>query len=397
MTQKKYTLFIIDPQNLYMDRFKKIFQDGPYLIFYCISVDKAKKIMSGVTPDIIIFRIEPETEEEDFLVYLQKKLPQSIRIVFSRKYIGIDLSKLVLCGLAHRYISMMWDHKTVLTILQRDLLTRSRLQASKCKSFFADFMQIPVLPTIFLEVQEILQKTDMSITDLVAVIEKDPVVATRLLQIVNSAAYTKKKVILDIRHAVTFLGTEQIRELILFLCGFQLFPPYGNCLEDAADSAKHSLLCSQLAGEIAKTIAPKHILDAATAALLHDLGKLVFFSSGCDKIEASRSVKDAFMMASSEYEKNIFGVSHEEVGSFLLLIWNLPMQLIESTANHTLPITKLWGIPLCVAIADRCLLEAQNDQLVTDIEKLTPKYPIEKWREIACQLTKNTDHLLNYL
>ena len=67
------------------------------------------------------------------------------------------------------------------------------------------------------------------------------------------------------------------------------------------------------------------------------------------------------------------------------------MELVETVANHTLPLNKLWGVPLCVAIADRCLLEAVNpDTIETDLDRLEKVYPVAYWRELAKKIISDS-------
>jgi putative nucleotidyltransferase with HDIG domain len=385
MPAKIHTIFVVDYKNQYLSRFKKLFENLPHLIYYCSSISMAKALLKGVSPDIFISRVEPgDKDEQDFVNRIQANLPSTIRIVYSREYTVMDLSKMVVSGTVHRYISLIWDKETVAKILQRDLLTRTRLRTSRCKNFFEKMTQIPTLPAVFIDIQEELRDSDCSIKKLVSIIERDPVISSRMLQIVNSAAFHKNQAIVDLHHAVTFLGVNQIRELVLFIYALQLFPPYGDCLEYAAELSNHSLLCSRLAAEIATTITPENKLGASTAALLHDLGKLIFYSTGCSKMKDSTATKEAFNLTSSELEQQIFGISHAELGSFLMLWWNLPMDIVETVANHTLPLNKLWGVPLCVAIADRCLLEAANpNSIETDLGTLENVYPVAYWRKLA--------------
>lgn len=392
MPTKKHTIFVVDDKNQYLSRFKKLLKNLPHLIYYCSSIDKAKSLMKGVSPDIFISRVEPGDKSGQFFInQIQVAFPSAIRVVYSREYTTIDLSKMVVGGTVHRYISLIWDKEIISKILQRDLLTRTRLRTSKCKDFFEKMTQIPTLPAVFVEIQEELRDYDCSIDKLVSIIERDPVISSRLLQIVNSAAFPKNQSIVDLHHMVTFLGINQIRELVLFIYALQLFPPYGECLEYAAELSKHSLLCSRLSSEIAKTIMPENKLGASTAALLHDLGKLIFYSTGCSKLNDSIETKEAFNMSSSDLEKQIFGISHAELGSFLMLWWNLPMELVETVANHTLPLNKLWGVPLCVAIADRCLLEAANPDIIeTDLDRLEDVYPVTDWRELAKKIISDS-------
>ena len=91
---------------------------------------------------------------------------------------------------------------------------------------------------------------------------------------------------------------------------------------------------------------------------------------------------------STEVEEQVFGISHLELGSALLLWWNLPMDMVDAAANHSQPLNSLHGVPLCVAIADRCLLKAANGEAITaDFNLLPQDLPVEQWLQYARDMT----------
>jgi putative nucleotidyltransferase with HDIG domain len=96
---------------------------------------------------------------------------------------------------------------------------------------------------------------------------------------------------------------------------------------------------SQLTAKIASHIpVPAAVHSAAVVAgLLHDVGKLVL---------ATRSPKHfarALEGAAEEkrplfsVEQELMGVSHAEVGAYLLGIWGLPCPVVEAVAHHHHP------------------------------------------------------------
>ena len=96
---------------------------------------------------------------------------------------------------------------------------------------------------------------------------------------------------------------------------------------------------SQLTAKIASHIpAPASIHSAAVVAgLLHDVGKLVLAT------RAPRHFARALIGAEEEkrplfaVEQDLMGVSHAEVGAYLLGIWGLPCPVVEAVAHHHHP------------------------------------------------------------
>lgn len=149
----------------------------------------------------------------------------------------------------------------------------------------------------------------------------------------------------------------------------------------------HSLQCAKLARIVAREIAPGREEEVGAAALLHDIGKLVYYSYLCPRYLDFVSQRGAFELSSSEIEEEVFGIPHGKLGGSLLLWWNMPLVLVETAANHNLPLAELEVVPKSVAIADRCLLEAsRKGQVLTDLRTLDPEYPLAKWLQIATKL-----------
>jgi hypothetical protein len=65
--------------------------------------------------------------------------------------------------------------------------------------------------------------------------------------------------------------------------------------------------------------------------------------------------------------------------------------MVDAAANHGQPLNSLQGVPLCVAIADRCLLKAANGEAITTDFNLLPKdLPVEQWLQWARSMTMDT-------
>jgi len=116
---------------------------------------------------------------------------------------------------------------------------------------------------------------------------------------------------------------------------------------------QHSLLV----GEVAFGFFPDKQLkeDAFAVGLLHDIGKLVLaveLPKDMAKVLAEMTASGCTMNVA---EEKIWGVTHAEVGGYLLGLWGLPYPVIEAVANHHAPSrvdSKEFGILAAAHIAD---------------------------------------------
>jgi HD-like signal output (HDOD) protein len=160
---------------------------------------------------------------------------------------------------------------------------------------------------------------------------------------------------------------------------------------------------SQLTAKIAMRLpAAPHTRDLAVmAALVHDVGKLVLATRSPRHFvralaEATREQVPLFAA-----EKQLMGVTHAEVGAYLLGIWGLPSPVVEAVAHHHDPDASLLNdsldAPGIVHIANILAHEAvqrpgQKPSFPT--QSIQPEYlkrlgltdQFEEWREAAISM-----------
>ncbi len=83
---------------------------------------------------------------------------------------------------------------------------------------------LPVLPDILIKLQNLLKNPDVSVVDIVRLIELEPTLAGNILKIANSAYYkTGYQQITTLLMAVNKLGLDKIKELVFSLEIIKLF------------------------------------------------------------------------------------------------------------------------------------------------------------------------------
>jgi HD-like signal output (HDOD) protein len=112
-------------------------------------------------------------------------------------------------------------------------------------------------------------------------------------------------------------------------------PEYGL---SEGDLWRHSVAAS-LAAEITMAMAANPVpAEAVTAALLHDVGKLVlarFLTP--DLLRALAEARDQGEVSSMQAETDVLGVHHGQLGGLIARHWNLPDRLAEALTHHHTP------------------------------------------------------------
>lgn len=197
--------------------------------------------------------------------------------------------------------------------------------------------QLPELPTLVSELNEIVNDPHASVEAIAQVVNKSPSLAALLLKIVNSAFYGFSTKIDSISRAVTLIGVKEITTLAIGVSALRLFKDIPRDLVDVASFFKHSFACGLIARMLAahKNIQPPEQLFVA--GLLHDIGRLILLKHFSDRY--SELLHVAATSASSLYtlEKAQLGCRHTDVAKYLIETWKLPPSLADTIYYHHRP------------------------------------------------------------
>lgn len=102
---------------------------------------------------------------------------------------------------------------------------------------------LPSLPEVYFQVDRVLRDPDFSLQELSEVIEREPAIAARLMRLANSALYGFSGHIDTIQRAVTMIGSDEIRDLILSSAVLSAFKrmPVGARFDALVLGAQHRL------------------------------------------------------------------------------------------------------------------------------------------------------------
>lgn len=163
------------------------------------------------------------------------------------------------------------------------------------------------------------------------IISKDQVLTSRILKLVNSPYYGFPQRVATLTSAITILGVNVVRGLVL---GVSVFDTMNKAILGLWE---HSFCASIIAGFLAKKIGLKNAEETSVAALLHDIGKVVVFQQyPKDFAEIVRLAKEE-QLSIVEAEESVLGINHAEIGGIVLNSWSLPSSLCEAVQYHHSP------------------------------------------------------------
>ena len=197
-----------------------------------------------------------------------------------------------------------------------------------------DLKVIPTLNGIVEKIFGILGNNNASFNDLREVVQYDQAVSSKIISIANSAYYSRGVEIFDLQRAMLTIGFEEVRGIVTCLMFME------NILrklklkdQDLFYLWKHSIEVAHGARILSERMLVDEPPKTYTVALLHDIGKLVFFLSS-DKYadilkEAALQGKDV-----AQIEKETFGIDHQEIGYIMAVKWKFPSDFAHIIRYH---------------------------------------------------------------
>jgi putative nucleotidyltransferase with HDIG domain len=203
--------------------------------------------------------------------------------------------------------------------------------------YITNLRHLPPAPRVVPELMRLLNQPDVESSRVVKMISFDPALTANVLRICNSAYFGSASPTSDLQEAVTRLGFQQVYQLVAAATGARLLSPaqMGYGLEQG-ELWKHSVAAAIAAQIIARKTGDNENL-VFTAALLHDIGKIVLSQSLNGVYSKLITETEMNQQSLLEAEKKILGVNHAEVGGQLLERWKFPPNIVSAVWFHHAP------------------------------------------------------------
>jgi len=316
---------------------------------------QALEALAAAPCDVVVTDMRmPGMNGAELLAEVMKRYPGVARIVLS----GQADQKLVLqcVTTAHQYLSKPCEPSALIAAVSRMLELKKLMQSEGLRTLIARLDRLPSCPDLYQKINAALASSDVELSQLGMIVEKDMAMTAKLLKVVNSAFFGLSHHVDSAAEAVSYLGIEVLKALILTVRFFDC----GRQMEKAGLNADVLWRKAALTAEAARAIArlEKQPLplqeNAFTAGMLHNCGLLVLAENMPESLSEVISAARLHQAPLSRFEQEHYGATHTEVGGYLLGLWGLPMSIVESVAFHATPTPEgpqTFGTPVIVHAA----------------------------------------------
>ncbi|MES2298932.1 MAG: HDOD domain-containing protein [Pseudomonadota bacterium] len=195
---------------------------------------------------------------------------------------------------------------------------------------------LPSLPAVVMELLNCIDEEDLDMGVLAKKVSHDQALTAKTLRLANSSLYGLQVKVTTIQQAISFLGFQSTRKLVMTAAVTGAFPA-GRCpgFDDKAfwRASMGTAVCAKVLARYLRFNQDY----AFTAGLLHDIGQLVLVSSFPEQYGAALAWQAEHDVSIIEAERAVLGVDHVAAGAALAEHWNFSDTMRLAIAGHHEP------------------------------------------------------------
>jgi HD-like signal output (HDOD) protein len=331
----KRILFVDDEQSV-LDGLQNILRKRrkEWQMVFALGGNAALAEMERGAFDVIVSDMRmPGMDGAALLTLVRDRFPGTARIVLS----GHSEREATVRALpvVHQFLHKPCDSEVLKSVIERTFHLQRMLQNEAIRTVIGKLDKLPSPPATYLELTQALSNAKTGVREVSEIVERDPAMSAKTLQLVNSAYFGLSRSATTIQQAVAYLGMEVMRGLSLGAHVFATAEGTALSASDLARIQKSSFSTAMLARRFCGTGA--HADDAFTAGVVCDIGRIVIALGLPETFRQIEEVALATRRPRHVVEQELLGVSHAEVGAYLLGVWGIPIAVVETIAFHHTP------------------------------------------------------------
>lgn len=335
----KRILFVDDSQNVLeglrrmLHRMNKewdmTFVDDPHAALELLRVNQFDAIVSDMRM--------PGMNGAQLLSQIAREYPGTVRFILS----GHSDHQLILqsVGCTHQFLAKPCDPAHLIASIRNSFVIRGMLNDEGLKAAVAQVPSLPTLPSTYTKLVKALRLECISLDSIAKLVAEDIGMTAKILQMVNSAFFGLPSRVENPLRAVSLLGMDTIKALVLTAGVFDQFnvASIGNLSLESIYS--HSLQVGVMARKVAHKLSldQRVIDDSQLAGMMHDIGKALLLMNFRDGIRDALHICDIEGKPLHVAEVQVMGVSHAEIGAYLLSLWGEMDPTVEAVLHHHRP------------------------------------------------------------
>ncbi len=272
-----------------------------------------------------------------FLTQLRHQSPGTARVLLvDDRSSGAHVAPGFPC--AHRVLRQPWTALDLRDTLVQCAALSERISNRSLRQLLGQVGTLPAFPDLYWELTALLRREYYSVSEAATIVQKDPAMSVKLLQIANSAYFAASQKVTTVERALMLLGSNVFRLMVLTTYAFTTLThdaPLARCFSFDVFQ-KHAWTIAKLVKKGLED--PQIAQDGFTAGLLHNIGSLVLATRLPAQYDALVQESQELGVPLWQAEQEKLGTTHAEIGAYLMSLWGLPNALAEAVLLHHAPV-----------------------------------------------------------
>jgi putative nucleotidyltransferase with HDIG domain len=239
--------------------------------------------------------------------------------------------------------------------------------------------RLPPLSPAALKALDLLNRGSVDLDAVVGALEKSPTVTARMLRLANSPFYGCVSRVGTVHKACLVLGTRTLRQVVMAAAVMATIEDHYQ--DEANRRWRHATGAARAARLLALDRHPDPDL-VATAALLHDFGRILLGACATEEYHAVTARARAEGIPIRDAELDAFGMDHAGIGARVTAKWRLPEPLTDAIARHHTPDDGPPSTIVDLVHVANVLAHAFDDD---DEEEVVPILSVTAWNRLGLQ------------
>ena len=189
---------------------------------------------------------------------------------------------------------------------------------------------LPAMPAVVADVLRKAEEPDVDMDEISAIIESEPALSAKILQVSNSSYYGMKQFVGTLKLALVILGVREVRNIVLGVSVFETLKSDNTNMNIAQAVWTESLQVAALSRRLAKEMALGLQGEEFIAGLLADTGKMIIMLYNNDSYNAIFKNFSEKPLELLEQEDKLYGYNNGDASTALAAKWDLPEALVDA-------------------------------------------------------------------
>ncbi len=194
--------------------------------------------------------------------------------------------------------------------------------------------ELPTLPTVASKLITLTAREDTTLADIAKLVSRDIALSSKILKVSNSAFYSFPQQIGSIQQAVSVLGTNAVRSLVLSFSFLSMKKGKAETRFNFAKFWEKSLAAAVSAKLILENVKGADTEEIFISGLLQNLGELILARTFPAEYNNALSSIEDMQHDSLGVEESTFGINHAFIGAEVAKNWGFPEVLVVPIQYH---------------------------------------------------------------